>query len=34
MDALPYGLVWCSAAENDMIRGFARVVRDLGPLPG
>ncbi|GGL56301.1 LysR family transcriptional regulator [Planomonospora parontospora subsp. antibiotica] len=34
MDALPYGLVWRSEAENDMIRAFARVVRDLGPLPG
>ncbi|MFI7706747.1 LysR substrate-binding domain-containing protein [Nonomuraea sp. NPDC049480] len=34
MDALPYGLVWSSDAENDMIRAFARVVRDLGPLPG
>jgi DNA-binding transcriptional LysR family regulator len=34
MDALPYGPVWLSAAENDMIRAFARVVRDLGPLPG
>lgn len=33
MDALPYGLVWLSAAENDMMRAFARVVRDLGPLP-
>ncbi|WP_246453150.1 LysR substrate-binding domain-containing protein [Nonomuraea dietziae] len=33
MEALPYGLVWLSAAENDMIRAFARVVRDLGPLP-
>ncbi|MFI6323345.1 LysR family transcriptional regulator [Nonomuraea sp. NPDC050556] len=34
MDVLPYGLVWLSSAENDMIRAFARVVRDLGPLPG
>ncbi|TMR99987.1 LysR family transcriptional regulator [Nonomuraea basaltis] len=34
MDALPYGLVWSSDAENDMIRAFARVVRELGPLPG
>ncbi|MFF5209319.1 LysR substrate-binding domain-containing protein [Streptosporangium sp. NPDC000396] len=34
MDALPYGPVWLSAAENDMIRAFARVVGDLGPLPG
>ncbi|MEU4323870.1 LysR family transcriptional regulator [Nonomuraea dietziae] len=33
MDVLPYGLVWLSAAENDMMRAFARVVRDLGPLP-
>ncbi|MGI5290662.1 hypothetical protein ACQEVF_46095 [Nonomuraea polychroma] len=31
-DALPYGLVWRSDTENDMIRAFARVVRDLGPL--
>ncbi|GAA3586444.1 hypothetical protein GCM10022419_080780 [Nonomuraea rosea] len=34
MAALPYGLVWRSDAENDLIRAFARVVRDLGPLPG
>ncbi|MFB9724545.1 LysR family transcriptional regulator [Planobispora longispora] len=34
MDPLPYGLLWLSAAENDMIRAFAHVVRDLGPLPG
>ena len=34
MGALPYGLVWLSEAENDLIRAFARVVRDLGPLPG
>jgi DNA-binding transcriptional LysR family regulator len=34
MEALPYGLVWRSDAENDMIRAFARVVRELGPLPG
>ncbi|WP_371783459.1 LysR family transcriptional regulator [Streptosporangium subroseum] len=34
MDALRYGLVWYGAAENDMIRDFARVVHDLGPLPG
>ncbi|NUP42381.1 MAG: LysR family transcriptional regulator [Streptomyces sp.] len=34
MDALPYGLVWRSDAENDMIRAFARVAADLGPLPG
>jgi DNA-binding transcriptional LysR family regulator len=34
MDALSYGLVWLSAAENDLIRAFARVARDLGPLPG
>ncbi|MEW9533376.1 LysR family transcriptional regulator [Microbispora sp. NPDC049125] len=34
MDALPYGLVWLSEAENDRIRAFAQVVRDLGPLPG
>ncbi|GII52242.1 LysR family transcriptional regulator [Planotetraspora thailandica] len=34
MPALQYGLVWCSDAENDMIRALARVVRELGPLPG
>lgn len=34
MDALPFGLVWLSGAENDLIRAFAQVVRDLGPLPG
>lgn len=34
MDALPYGLVWLSETENDLVRAFARVVRDLGPLPG
>ncbi|TMR39691.1 LysR family transcriptional regulator [Nonomuraea zeae] len=34
MAALPFGLVWLSAAENDMIRAFADVVRDLGPLAG
>ncbi|MFC4010698.1 LysR family transcriptional regulator [Nonomuraea purpurea] len=34
MEALPYGLVWRSDAENDMIRALARVVRELGPLPG
>jgi len=33
MDALPYGLVWLSEAENDLIRAFAGIVRDLGPLP-
>jgi DNA-binding transcriptional LysR family regulator len=34
MEALPYGLVWRSEAENEMIRVLARVVRELGPLPG
>jgi hypothetical protein len=34
MQALPYGLVWRSEAENDMIRALARVARELGPLPG
>ncbi|MFB4303917.1 LysR family transcriptional regulator [Actinomadura sp. NTSP31] len=34
METLPFGLVWRSEAENDMIRGLARVVRELGPLPG
>ncbi|TYB53485.1 LysR family transcriptional regulator [Nonomuraea sp. PA05] len=31
MEPLPYGLVWRTEAENDMIRALARVVRDLGP---
>ncbi|SEG99036.1 DNA-binding transcriptional regulator, LysR family [Nonomuraea solani] len=34
MAALPFGLVWRSDAENDMIRALSHVVRDLGPLPG
>ncbi|WP_219464660.1 LysR family transcriptional regulator [Nonomuraea rhizosphaerae] len=33
MEALTYGLVWRTDAENDLIRGLARVVRELGPLP-
>ncbi|GAA4596236.1 LysR family transcriptional regulator [Planotetraspora phitsanulokensis] len=33
MEALPYGLVWHSESENELIRAFARVVRELGPLP-
>ncbi|MEU7896282.1 LysR family transcriptional regulator [Nonomuraea sp. NPDC049152] len=32
MPALDYGLVWRGEAENDMIRAFAQVVRDLAPL--
>ncbi|WP_433258638.1 LysR substrate-binding domain-containing protein [Streptosporangium sp. CA-135522] len=32
MPALDFGLVWRGDAENDMIRAFAQVVRDLGPL--
>ncbi|GAA2402398.1 LysR family transcriptional regulator [Nonomuraea africana] len=32
MAALDYGLAWRGEAENDMIRAFAQVVRDLGPL--
>ncbi|MEU7900636.1 LysR family transcriptional regulator [Nonomuraea sp. NPDC049152] len=32
MAALDFGLVWRGDAENDMIRAFAQVVRDLGPL--
>ncbi|WP_223166529.1 hypothetical protein [Nonomuraea sp. SYSU D8015] len=32
MTALPYALVWRSEAENDLIRAFAGVVRELGPL--
>ncbi|WP_327581784.1 LysR substrate-binding domain-containing protein [Nonomuraea sp. NBC_00507] len=34
MEALPYGMVWRSDVENDLIRALARVVRELGPLPG
>ncbi|GII60910.1 LysR family transcriptional regulator [Sphaerisporangium krabiense] len=34
MEPLPYALVWRSDAENDMIRALARVVREVGPLPG
>ncbi len=34
MEALPYGLVWRSDAENDMIRALARVASELGPLHG
>ncbi|WP_043623650.1 LysR family transcriptional regulator [Nonomuraea candida] len=34
MEALPYALVWRTEAENDMITALARVVRELGPLPG
>ncbi|MEU8103608.1 LysR family transcriptional regulator [Nonomuraea muscovyensis] len=34
LEALPYGLVWLSSAENEMIRAFARIVGELGPLPG
>jgi DNA-binding transcriptional LysR family regulator len=30
MPALPYGLVWRSEAENDLIRALASVVRDTG----
>lgn len=33
MPALDFGLVWRGEAENDMIRAFAQVVRDLGALP-
>ncbi|MEV4067225.1 LysR family transcriptional regulator [Nonomuraea dietziae] len=32
MAALDYGLAWRGEAENDMIRAFAQVVRDLGAL--
>ncbi|WP_354645305.1 LysR family transcriptional regulator [Kitasatospora camelliae] len=32
MDALDYGLVWHGESENDLIRAFAQVVRDLGTL--
>jgi DNA-binding transcriptional LysR family regulator len=31
MDALPYAAIWRTDAENDLIRAFARTVRDLGP---
>ncbi|MGI5169889.1 LysR family transcriptional regulator [Spirillospora sp. CA-253888] len=34
MESLPFGPVWRHDAENDMIRAFAQVVRDLGPLAG
>ncbi|MCK2215288.1 LysR family transcriptional regulator [Actinomadura sp. ATCC 31491] len=34
MEPLPYALVWRSDAENDLIRALARVVREVGPLPG
>ncbi|WP_371502703.1 hypothetical protein OG871_36450 [Kitasatospora sp. NBC_00374] len=27
-----YSLAWLTESENDMIRAFARVVCDLGPL--
>ncbi|SNT16031.1 transcriptional regulator, LysR family [Streptosporangium subroseum] len=32
IDALPFGLVWRSEAENDLIRAFARVAADIGTL--
>ncbi|MFF5210818.1 hypothetical protein [Streptosporangium sp. NPDC000396] len=32
MTALDYGLTWRGEAENDMIRAFAQVVRDLDTL--
>jgi DNA-binding transcriptional LysR family regulator len=32
LGSLTYGLVWRAETENDPIRAFARVVRDLGPL--
>ncbi|MEU7896284.1 substrate-binding domain-containing protein [Nonomuraea sp. NPDC049152] len=32
MAALDYGLAWRGEAENGMIRAFAEIVRDLGPL--
>jgi DNA-binding transcriptional LysR family regulator len=32
MQPLAFGLVWRTGAENDLIRAFARVVTDLGPL--
>ncbi|MEV7025031.1 LysR family transcriptional regulator [Kitasatospora sp. NPDC093558] len=34
LEPLAYSLVWRTEAENEMIRAFARVARDLGPLPG
>jgi DNA-binding transcriptional LysR family regulator len=33
MEPLAFTLVWRTGSENDMIRAFARIVRDLGPLP-
>ncbi|MFG3054561.1 LysR family transcriptional regulator [Kitasatospora sp. NPDC048239] len=33
LELLSYSLVWRTESENEMIRSFARVVRDLGPLP-
>ncbi len=33
VDPLPYAAVWHSESENDLIRAFARTIRDLGPHP-
>jgi hypothetical protein len=30
---LDYRLVWRGEVENDVVRAFADVVRELGPLP-
>ncbi|SDT83076.1 transcriptional regulator, LysR family [Streptomyces sp. TLI_053] len=32
MGALDYGLVWRGESENELVRAFAQVVRDLGTL--
>ncbi|MEU0009439.1 LysR family transcriptional regulator [Streptomyces sp. NPDC006314] len=34
LEPLAYSLVWRTESENEMIRAFARVVSDLGLLPG
>jgi DNA-binding transcriptional LysR family regulator len=33
VEHLAYSLVWLTEAENEMIRAFAQVVRDVGSLP-
>ncbi|MEV0824328.1 hypothetical protein [Nonomuraea rubra] len=33
LDALRYAMVWRTETENDLIRAFALVAADLGPLP-
>ncbi|MCK2214541.1 LysR family transcriptional regulator [Actinomadura sp. ATCC 31491] len=34
LGVLPYAAVWRAETENDLIRAFARIVADLGPLSG